>query len=415
MASDFEERISRNISLFPWYAVAFNAYFWMPIFFLYFESHVSVAEVLRLESIYYAMVVLLEVPSGYLSDAFGRKRTLALSSLFVLLAHALFFAGGTFAVFAVAQVFLAGGIAFNSGTDTSFHYDSLASVGREDEYESREATFAFASLMSTGLAAMIGGLAGALSLRYAYGLSALAAGASLCLVLSFEEPRPTDDEGEREPFLAQIRSCLRYLRRPGLAWLFGFAVAAIVINHIPYEFYQPYFKLLDFGLGFAGQTPAVAGTHMAVAALIGAWFANWSDVLADRVGTAWALLIALGIQVAIVFSMVLAVHIAVVFVLALRGVPSGLIRAPLNGAVTPRLDARHRATYLSIQSLVGRLSFSGLLLLLSFVSGDNEMVEPAVLHNLISISAVIATGMLIVLLVTSSSLRNESSQNPARD
>jgi hypothetical protein len=38
---------------------------------------------------------------------------------------------------------------------------------------------------------------------------------------------------------------------------------------------------------------------------------------------------------------------------------------PLRGAVTPQLPRSLRATYLSMQSLLGRLAFSGTLLLLS--------------------------------------------------
>ena len=39
--------------------------------------------------------------------------------------------------------------------------------------------------------------------------------------------------------------------------------------------------------------------------------------------------------------------------------------APLNAAVIPEISQAHRATYLSIQSLAGRLSFSGVVFLLN--------------------------------------------------
>ncbi len=45
-------RLQRNLRLYPWYAAAFNAYFWLPVFFLYFSDHLSLAGVLRLEAIY---------------------------------------------------------------------------------------------------------------------------------------------------------------------------------------------------------------------------------------------------------------------------------------------------------------------------------------------------------------------------
>ena len=47
-------------------------HFWYPIFFLYFLARLPLVQVLQLEAIYYAGVVLLEVPSGWFSDRIGR-------------------------------------------------------------------------------------------------------------------------------------------------------------------------------------------------------------------------------------------------------------------------------------------------------------------------------------------------------
>ncbi|MFB6262202.1 MAG: MFS transporter, partial [Bradymonadaceae bacterium] len=70
-----------NARRYPWYAALYSAFFWMPIFFLFFAEFVSLGRVLTLEAIYYAGVVCLEVPSGYVSDAVGRRGTLAVSAL----------------------------------------------------------------------------------------------------------------------------------------------------------------------------------------------------------------------------------------------------------------------------------------------------------------------------------------------
>ena len=68
--------MSRNARPYPWYALTSNAYFWTPMFVLYFLEHMSLADVLRLEAIDDIAVVVLEVPSGYFSDRIGRQPTL---------------------------------------------------------------------------------------------------------------------------------------------------------------------------------------------------------------------------------------------------------------------------------------------------------------------------------------------------
>jgi MFS family permease len=109
--------LQRKVSLYPLYQFLFNTFFWMPVFFLYFSAHLPLGRVLQLEAIYYAAVVGLEVPSGYLSDTVGRRATLLISTSALAASYLLFFIGPgldgrAFEVFIAAQIFLAAGISF---------------------------------------------------------------------------------------------------------------------------------------------------------------------------------------------------------------------------------------------------------------------------------------------------------------
>ena len=111
--------LERNINLYPKYRAAADAMAWLPVFFLYFSERLSLSEVLLLEAVYYIAVVFIEVPSGYMSDRFGRRRTLLLSCIAILAAYVFFLFSGSFTGLAVGQLLLAAGIAFRSGTDLS--------------------------------------------------------------------------------------------------------------------------------------------------------------------------------------------------------------------------------------------------------------------------------------------------------
>ena len=405
-ASPDQHGFERNLRLYPWYTVGFNAFAWMPIFFLYFSERMSLERVLQLEAIYYAVVVLLEVPSGYFSDVVGRRVTLLISSAALIGAYVLFVIDSSFGVFVAAQVLLAMGISFNSGTDTSFHYDSLASLNREEEFAPREAVVARNGLLASALAALVGGCAGAIGLHYAYVASAAAAIGTLVIVLMFVEPR----SHERATFLGtgvvrQLRLCLGYLRHKSLAWLFGFAVLMTVLNHIPYEFYQPYIKLTsaDFQIPGAMATrtaPAVAGVHMALAMLIGAFAAASSIRIRDRVGIGPTLLLSVALQTALIAVMAVALNAWIIPLVLLRVAPRGLMTAPLNAAITPRVPQAQRATYFSIQSLVGRLSFSAVLLGLSALAEGGEDIDWPSLRRMLFACSLFAVAGLFLLLIT---------------
>lgn len=363
------ERLERNVRLYPLYQVLFNLYFWLPVFFLYFSEHLPLGQVLRLEAIYYATVVVLEVPSGYFSDTVGRRRTLLVSAAALVASYTLFFFGGDFPTFAAAQVCLATGIAFNSGTDTAFHFDSLSALGRSGEYAAREAAAHRNLLVGRALAALAGGLAAAWGLRLAYGLSLLAALGTLATVFLFAEPSMHAAEPQfRRGFARQVAACLRHLSNPSLAWLLGFAVLMIVINHVPYMFYQPYLDLLlerrDITLPGQG-TPLVTGAVTAMTMLIASWAVARSIRIRDRIGLSAILLGTTLLQVVIMAGMGLLLHEIVLLLILLRSIPAGVMEPPLRAAITPQLPRSLRATYLSLQSLAGRLAFSGALLLLS--------------------------------------------------
>ncbi len=409
--------LHRNLHLYPWYAVCFNALFWYPVFFLYFQDRLNVSQALLLEAVYYAAVPILEVPSGYFSDRVGRRPTLFISALSLFIAYLLFFFGSTFAVFALAQVFLASGMAFNSGTDASFHYDSVAALGREEEYGDREASVAHKSFLATAVGALLGGAVALIDLRWAYGLSALAAGTAIGIVLRMVEPIVADSEEEASSpapgFLTQLGSCLRLLRKPSLFWLFGFAVLMTVLNHTPYEFYQPYIELIAQGPGtsgignwLGGSTPLISGIHTALTMVIASWFAARSIRLRNRLGVATTLLLSTALQFLIIGFMGVFLHLAIVPLILLRSVPRALMAAPLNAAIAPQVPKRQRATYLSLQSLSGRLAFAGVLILLSSFTGQAAEGWAKISHSL-HICAGIAVVGLVLLFLTKGQVKSE--------
>ena len=299
----------------------------------------------------------------------------------------------------IAQVLLGAGMAFHSGTDASFHYDSLAATGREAEYAPREAHVSRIAFIGSAVAALAGGAVGLFDLRYAYGLSALATIGMLIIVIIFREP--TTHEKRSLPasgFFRQLRACGSYLHQPMLAWIFLFSVLMVVLNHVPYEFYQPYTRLVGGQAELMGEnTPMIAGVHMALVMFIASFVAGWSVRLRDRLGLGGALLTATALQTIIIAVMGFVLHPLVLVLVLLRSVPRALMTAPVNAAVTPRVEQAHRATYASLQSLAGRLSFSMTLVGLSLLSVSNDRDDWASLSRMQLVAAGVGVLGLLVL------------------
>ena len=397
------KKLQRNLKLYPWYAGLFHAYFWLPVYFLFFQSKLDLADVLLLESVYFASVVAMEVPSGWFSDMFGRKRTLIAASLILCAAYILFLQANSFNMFAIAQMLLAAGIAFNSGTDTSFLLETTQALGIQDEYGAREANAIRFNFLGTAVAAVLGGLAAIPDFRGAYVLSFVGAVGLLAITIRFTEPLPANPSSKtrRVGFIKQIVSCIGLLRNIRLLWLSVFAVFMIVMNHIPYEFYQPFVKELAREYEIMKATPFLTSLHLALTMVVAAWFASKSIQIRDRIGIGATLISAAGLQLAMITVMHFFVNIPAAIATLLRSCPRALMTAPLNAAVAPNVPTSMRATFLSLRSLFGRLGFASTLAFFAYAVGGDEwasitnMLQWGMWMGIVGLAALIMTSPVV--------------------
>ena len=394
VASPPGSELERNLGALTAYTVAFEALFWLPLFFLYFSSKVGVAEVLTLEATYYASVVVLEVPSGYFSDRVGRRITLVIAAAAASMAYVGFVVADTMAGLVAAQVLLATAMAFRSGTDSALLYDTLQAMGRAETFVSHMARLRGRAFASMAAACLVGGFVASLGLRLPYILSALCAAVAVGCALALREPArelvcelvcEPDREPQRsgQPPVRPLLPVLRQLRQPRLAWLFAFSVGSTVFNHVPYELIQPYMRLVMAGWGYASQlTPAALGVLGAVTLVVASVAASRAVWLQRRCGLAWALLGTMALQGVIIASMAWLVHPAVLGIAALRSVPAAVGGTLVDAATHPYLASDHRATYLSLQSLAGRLAFATTLAISALCVGEPHQMGFAVLSQL---------------------------------
>ena len=348
--------LERNVRLYPAFLAASHVFFQLPVFLLYFTATVTAQEALMLEGLYYLTVVLLEVPSGYASDRLGRRPTLIVASALWAGAMFVLYLAGGFVGFAVGQVTLAAGRAFQSGTNRALLYDSLRALGREHEYSSQEARALVAAYIMLAVTSVLGGFIAVFDLGLTYLCSAIGSLAGVGLAISFREP-PRDKLAGTP--MRQFVEVARKARDPVLRWVLVFVVAIHVLSHVPYEFAQPWLQLL---LGEENdalrRTPVVSGFVFGATMTFGAFGSAAALRMRERFGALASLLLGLGFATLIVGGMALGPHLALIPLVALRSFPEALT-TPIAGAVSQgRLDSGMRATWLSLESLAARLAFS---------------------------------------------------------
>ncbi len=141
-----------------------------------------------LASIQALAIVCCEVPSGYLADAIGRKKTLVLGSVLGALGYVVYSLSFSFTGFLLAMVVLGIGQSLISGSDSALLYETLVAVNKTGEYSRYEGrVIALGSLLET-IGAPLGGLLAMASLRYPFIGQAVVALIALPAALTLVEP-----------------------------------------------------------------------------------------------------------------------------------------------------------------------------------------------------------------------------------
>ena len=126
----------KNIRLFYLAGIFLNGWFILPNWVFFFSRYLSKVEIGIIDGVAILVGIVLEVPTGALSDLFGKKKTLifgciclAISSIYLVLAT-------RFWQFLLGNVLMFIGFAFNSGSLEAFAYDSLVETGVQNGYDS---------------------------------------------------------------------------------------------------------------------------------------------------------------------------------------------------------------------------------------------------------------------------------------
>jgi len=236
------------------YAYKFLSEFYliMPVLIPYYKAGgLGDTQVFMVQAIYTAAVLLLEIPSGYAADVWGRKTTLILGAIGLFLGLTVYAMSTGFFGFAVAELLLALGSSMRSGSDVAMIYDSLRQAGTIDRYSQVQGRMELATRLGTGLASICGGLLALLFLRLPFYVNMVNGLVMTAIAFTLVEPRR-----ERCPRGHAWRSIFQVighcLRDPLLRRLMGYWAALMSSGIIGIWAYFLHFRHHPWGTGFFG-------------------------------------------------------------------------------------------------------------------------------------------------------------------
>lgn len=246
--------MSIHSNLWKIYVYKFFSEFYLlaPVLIPYYQAHaLNSTQIFTIQAAYALSILLFEVPSGYLADIIGRKRTMIIGAVLLPIGISVYAFTGTFVMFLLAEFVIAAANSMRSGCDSALIYDSLLEMKTESDYTQYEGKSFYFSRLGSSLAAVSGGILALASLRLPFIINIITASVMLPFSLTLTEPARKKLQSAR-PLGDIIRICRFSLSHKGLRPLI-FTAALIMSTGITGLWaYFLYYESIGVNIGFFG-------------------------------------------------------------------------------------------------------------------------------------------------------------------
>jgi len=330
-------------------------YFYIPVSTLYLQSKgLNYVQINSLWGIIVGTMFVAEVPTGIMADRLGRKRSINIALALQVLGEVVYIFADGYWPFALAAVIGGLGFAFSSGCVEALVYDSLKTIGHENEMSKAMGFINSAQRLANLLAFAAGGLL-VINLtqeRFVLAIAITACAVAVGWLISFTlgEPQIELEQGDGESSLKLLVDGIRTLRsnRP-FRRLVVLALATIPFSDYLLNLYQP--RFVDAGV------PSVwLGWALALASgisILGARYAYWLEA---RLGTKGSLLLVTSLPGVLYLAMAMALPPTLLVLVFCVLYGSMSLKDPIfSGHLNKHIESRNRATVLSLISM-----FSGI-------------------------------------------------------
>ncbi len=323
------------------------------IFFMTWGK-LSFVEIMYLQSYFWIMILIFEIPCGAISDYLSRKTALFLGGITTAIAAIIYSITPNIFMFILGETLWAFGEAQISGTNTAIMYDTLKKFNREDEIAKFSARNVSFFVVGIGISAPLGSLLTlVISIQLVVTLMCIPFFSAAIVALSLNEPNHQIPEtsDNSQSYFAIIRSGIKELKHnKNLRTLAFDQVIAEGLIFLIFWTYQPY--LIEFGilvayLGFIGTTITIMQVI----------FMNLVPKLYERMENKKRLLWIFTIIPGLAFILLAILRISmIIIVLFMIIVGFGISRSIIHvKSINTQIETENRATVLSTINMLSTL------------------------------------------------------------
>ncbi len=344
------ERPSRVILKYYLFKAASGEGFFWPIFTLFLLSRgLTFTEITLLNSFGALLVLLGEIPTGYVSDRIGRRNSLVIATVLFVAQTLGFVFAAAFWQFAILWVLYAFSQTFRSGAGEAWLYDILEERLDESEFSRVRGRGGSISQWVTAASMLVAGLLYEMAATLPFIVGSAVSGAGVLVLLTFPKNQQFVDGDDSLTIREAVPIIRSAIMSPPLRSVVLYVALFAGVFRAADEFIQP-ITTSALGLPVTSLGPLYAG--FSVAAAIAGFFAG--DV-EERLTRKWAI-VSLPLLMALLFVLPLMVPLVALPAFFVMRASQAVIGPIASGYINDYTDSVGRATILSAVSMVYALA-----------------------------------------------------------
>ena len=345
------QEVQKKIKLYKWFIVLVQPLFWGPTIILYIQNigKMDLPSIYFMEAIVLALCILItEIPSGALADTVGRKKTVFLASILMLIGVVwTSFIRSPIDVW-VSNVFCMVAFSILHGAETSLLFDSLKQANREKEFLKIRGQAMANVYLVVAFCSLVAGFVSEINMRIPFILSIPGVLISCFLALKFKEPIITQKYSFKNQNNLIKLSILFVANNKKIKWIIAFAVLILVSSKIWFFTYNSYFEEVNLNLFYYGLIFFLLN-------IIAWFFSKNAHFFAEKINEhlcATAIVLFIALPIFLMGSIVSKIMVSMVF---FQNIVRGFLDPFLEEMLNQHLTQEKRATIFSIKSAAAKV------------------------------------------------------------
>lgn len=184
-----EQTYNKNIKLIYGYSFFQMFLVCIPVLVPYWKNlGLNISEVFLLQGIFGAVLIIFDLPAGYIADLLGRKKTMLVGSIITALGYQILWLGTTFTHFAIFEMVVGIGLSLQSGSDVAVLFNSAELAGKKNEVGHFLSKRLSIQTFSEGIASLLAAALSLVSLQLPVTVNAFTPWMMVAFACSIKEP-----------------------------------------------------------------------------------------------------------------------------------------------------------------------------------------------------------------------------------